>query len=469
MASTLSTRRGWRIAATVASGVVLATSGVGYAAVNRYAGQVGLVDAGILGGSLAEGEPVTMLVVASDDRTGLSAKERSRLRLGQDDYGQHTDTMLLVHLSADGQDISAVSLPRDTLATIPAWTDADGTKHKSREAKLNAAYSLGGPKLMVDTVESMTGVTIDHYAEINFAGFLTMVDALDGVEVCLTKATKDAKSGLNLPAGRQTVDGKQALAYVRARYFDPTADIGRMQRQQKFVAAMAKKALSADTVTNPVKLDAFLSAVAQSIKTDSGMGTDQMLDLVERFKGINPGRIAFVTVPLGDSFRHPDLGSVLTWDDEEAATIFTAMEQDRPLVEPTPSASASVPVATVAPGNVRVKVLNGTDVAGLGATAADDLAEVGFAVVGSPANAPTKVGEKTVVRYDAEYSESVKTVAAALPGAELVAVKGFGRTFEITVGTGYTGAQKVKVVAASPSASSSSSPKPRTAADDICG
>jgi LCP family protein required for cell wall assembly len=468
MASTLSTRRGWRIAATVASGVVLATSGVGYAAVNRYAGQVGLVDAGILGGSLAEGEPVTMLVVASDDRTGLSAKERSRLRLGQDDYGQHTDTMLLVHLSADGQDISAVSLPRDTLATIPAWTDEDGTKRKAREAKLNAAYSLGGPKLMVDTVESMTGVTIDHYAEINFAGFLTMVDALDGVEVCLAKATKDSKSGLDLPAGRQTVDGKQALAYVRARYFDPTADIGRMERQQKFVGAMARKALSADTLTNPVKLDAFLSAVAQSIKTDSGMGTDQMLDLVERFKGINPSRIAFVTVPLGDSFRHPDLGSVLTWDETEATALFSAMEQDRPIIEPSPSASAA-PKVTVAPGEIRVRVFNGTDVAGLGATAAGDLATVGFAVVGEPANASTKVGEKTVVRYDDRYTESVKTVAAALPGAELVAVKGLGRTFEITVGTGYTGAQKVKVVAASPSASSSSSPKPRTAADDICG
>jgi LCP family protein required for cell wall assembly len=468
MASTLSTRRGWRIAATVASCAVLATSGVGYAAVNRYAGQVGLVDAGILGGSLAEGEPVTMLVVASDDRTGLSAKERSRLRLGQDDYGQHTDTMLLVHLSADGQDISAVSLPRDTLATIPAWTDDDGTERRSREAKLNAAYSLGGPKLMVDTVESMTGVTIDHYAEINFAGFLTMVDALDGVEVCLAKATKDSKSGLDLPAGRQTVDGKQALAYVRARYFDPTADIGRMERQQKFVGAMAKKALSADTLTNPVKLDAFLSAVAQSIKTDSGMGTDQMLDLVERFKGINPSRIAFVTVPLGDDFRHPDLGSVLTWDEKEAAALFTAMEQDRPLVEPSPTASAA-PTVTVAPREIRVRVLNGTDVAGLGAKAAGDLATVGFAVVGDPANASAKVGEKTVVRYDDRYTESVKTVAAALPGAELVAVKGLGSTFEITVGTGYTGAQKVKVVAASPSASSSSKPQPRTAADDICG
>ena len=461
-ASARSPRRGLRVAAAVVSAGVLLTSGVSWAAVNRYAGQVTLVDAGTAGGALEDGQPLTMLVVASDDRAGLTNKQKKALTLGFDDYGQHTDTMMLVHLSGDGQDISVVSLPRDTLATIPAWTDDTGKRRSAREAKLNAAYSLGGPKLMVDTVERMTGVTIDHYAEINFAGFLTMVDALDGVEVCLPAATKDRRSGLDLPAGRQTVDGAQALAYVRARYIDPTADIGRMKRQQKFVAAMAAKALSAGTLTNPVRLDAFVSALAGSIKTDSSLGTDQMLDLIDRFKGISPSRIAMTTVPLGDNFRHPDLGDVLTWDKQEAKALFTAMENDQPLVKP---ATTSAPKATVEPGSIRVRVLNGTDITGLGRTAAQDLAAVGFAVVGTPANSEQPVGATTVIRYDEEYSESVKTVAAALPGAQLVAVKGFGRTFEVTVGTGYTTAKKVTVVSPSPSSSAS---KPRTAADDIC-
>lgn len=453
-------RRGARVAAAVAASAVLLTSGVGYAAVTRYSGKITLVDAGTSGGSLAEGQPITMLVVASDNRDNLSRAERKELHLGTKDYGGRTDTMMLVHLSGDGQHMTAVSLPRDTLASIPAWTDSDGTAHAARKAKLNAAYTYGGPKLMVKTVEAMTGVTVDHYAEINFDGFLTMVDALDGVEVCLSQATKDKKSGLDLPAGRQTVSGAQALAYVRARYIDPSADIGRMKRQQKFVGAMAKKALSADTLTNPVKLDAFVSAMASSIKTDSGMGTEQMLDLVQRFKGINPSSIAMLTVPLGEVFRDKQLGSVLTWDKKKSAALFEAMRADQPLVTP-----ASAPRVTVSPGAIRVKVLNGTTTAGLGAKAADELAAVGFAIAGSPANASSLTGATTVIRYDDRYTESVKTVAAAIPGAQLVAVEGLGRTFEITVGSSWAGAQKV-TVSAKPT---SSSAQPRTAADDICG
>ncbi len=460
MSRTSAPRRGLRVAAAVASAGVLLTSGVGWAAVNRYAGQISKVDAGTSGGALEEGEPLTMLVVASDDRAGLTKAEKKKLTLGYDDYGMHTDTMMLVHLSGDGQDISVVSLPRDTLAQIPAWTDDKGKRHDGRSAKLNAAYSLGGPKLMVTTVEKMTGLTIDHYAEINFAGFLTMVDALDGVDVCLPKATKDKNSGLDLPAGKQTVKGPQALAYVRARYIDPTADIGRMKRQQKFVAAMAAKALSAGTLTNPVRLDSFMSAVASSLKTDDSLGTDQMLDLVDRFKGISPSRIAMTTVPLGQNLRDPNLGDVLTWDKQGSKALFAAIAADQPIIPKKTSA----PKATVEPGSIRVTVLNGTEVKGLAATAADDLAAVGFKVVGAPGNADALVGEQTVVRYDPEWDESLKTVSASLPGAKLVAVKGLGPTFEITVGTGYTTAKKVTVVAATPSSSAA----PRTAADNVC-
>ncbi|MGD9955138.1 MAG: LCP family protein, partial [Candidatus Nanopelagicales bacterium] len=132
-------RRGLRVAATVASVAVLLTSGAGWAAANRYSGKIGRVAAGTEGGGLAEGEPLTMLLVASDDRSGLSYQQRKALHLGYADYGQHTDTMMLVHLSGDGQDISVVSLPRDTKATIPAWTDKDGKRHSSTTGKLNVA------------------------------------------------------------------------------------------------------------------------------------------------------------------------------------------------------------------------------------------------------------------------------------------------------------------------------------------
>ena len=460
-------RRRLRVAAAITSLGVLVTSCIGYAAVARYSGQVSLVDAGTAGGALSDGQPLTMLVVASDDRAGLSRKEKNTLHLGHQDYGTHTDTMMLVHLSGDGQHITAVSLPRDTLASIPDWTDSTGKHHASTQAKLNAAYSLGGPKLMVRTVEKATGVTIDHYAEINFAGFLRMVDALGGVEVCLAKPTKDKNSGLNLPAGRQTVSGAQALAYVRARYIDPSADIGRMKRQQKFIGAMAKKALAGSTLTNPVKLDAFLSALASSVKTDDGLGTSQMVDLVDRFKGISPSSITMMTIPIAGDHRVPGLGDVLTWDQARAKTIFSAMSADKP-VGGQPSATPSAQV-TVAPSSISLHVLNGTTKVGLAGMAATALTNAGFVMAAPPGNASTTIGTNTVIKYDPRFSESIKTVTAAIPGATAVPVEGFGRTFEITVGSGFHGVAPVHVAAAPKPTGAPAPAHTRTAADDLCG
>ena len=470
MTATPLVQRRMRVATALASAAILTTSGVGYAAVQRYSGQVSLVDAGTAGGALSDGQPLNMLVVASDDRAGLSRKEKNSLHLGHQDYGAHTDTMMLVHLSGDGSHITAVSLPRDTLVTIPDWTDSKGKHHAASQAKLNAAYSIGGPKLMVATIDGATGVTIDHYAEINLAGFLRMVDALGGVDVCLAKATTDKNSGLNLPAGRQTVSGAQALAYVRARYIDPSADIGRMKRQQKFIGAMAKKALSGSTLTNPAKLDGFLSALASSIKTDNGLGPNQMVDLVDRFKAINPSSITMTTVPITGDKHAPGLGDVLMWDQKRAHAIFQTMASDQPIGgHPSPAPSAAV---TVAPSSISLQVLNGTSKTGLATTAANALTGAGFVLAAPPANAAATVGTNTVIKYDPRFSESIKTVQAALPGSTAVAVPGFGRTFEVTVGSGFSGVSPVHVAATAKASATSSVPAPvhtRTAADDLCG
>ena len=463
-------RRGLRVAATVVSTAVLLTSGVAWAGVSRYGGQVSHIAIDGLastGGSDTSG-PVTILVVASDSRAGLTRTQADALHLGTANYGApRTDTMMLVHISASADAVTVVSLPRDTLATIPAHTDAKGKKHSAHQAKLNAAFEEGGPELMVKTVEAMTGVTINHYLEMNFNGFLQMVDAVDGVEVCLAKPLQDKKSGLDLPAGRQTISGPQALAYVRARYVDPTADLGRMKRQQKFVASIVKKATSAGTILNPVKLNGFLSAVAGSITADSGLGTDQMLALADRLKGTNPGNVAFTTVPLGAPKRIQGLGAVLVWDTAKAKELFTAITNDTPIVAPVKPTASSGPTVTVAPGSVSVKVFNGTPTTGLGTKAADDLARVGFAIVGRAANAPATVGAATVVRYDPKFDQSARTVAAAIPGSTLEAVKGLGRTIQVTVGTSYTGAQKVSVSAGTTTTKTTT--QARTAADDLCG
>jgi LCP family protein required for cell wall assembly len=460
MTSAIGRPRRWvRLAAGVAAGLVLATSGVGWAAIARYSDKITQLELGLGGGSVAAGEPVTMLLVASDDHAGLTHKQKKRLHLGYQDYGQHTDTMMLVHISAAGDSVSVVSLPRDTLVTIPEWT-SDGKTRAAHRGKLNEAYAVGGPKLMIQTVEDITGVRIDHYAEVNFAGFLTMVDALGGVEICLPKATKDKNSGLDLPAGRQTVSGAQALAYVRARYIDPTADLGRMQRQQKFVGAMAAKALSAGTLLNPLKLDAFLSAASSSLTTDDGLGRDQQLDLAERLKGVSPSAIQFTTVPLGAPKRVEGIGDVLTWDKPAATALFDKINDDQPLSTP------AGPKVTVAPGDITLRVLNGTDIGGLGGKAATDLAAVGFAMSGPAGNAAEPVGATTVIRYDSAQSAAARTVAAALPGATLEAADGLGKSIEVVVGSSYSGATKVTVKKASGSGSSAT---PRSAADDLCG
>jgi LCP family protein required for cell wall assembly len=465
-------RHGLRVAAAVASGAVLLTSGVAWAGVSKVDGGFTRIDIPGLSSAAADSPdhtaPMTILVVASDSREGITRAQAAQLHLGTADYGKpRTDTMMLVHIGADASDITVVSLPRDTLATIPAYTDSKGKRHNMHQAKLNAAYEAGGAALMVQTVETLTKVPINHYVEINFNGFLQMVDAVDGVDVCLPKALKDQKSGLDLPAGRQTITGPQALAYVRARYVDPTADLGRMKRQQKFVASLMKKAMSAGTLLNPVRLNDFLSAVTGSITMDSALDRDQVLALADRLKGTNPSSIAFLTVPISRSKDVKGVGNVLLWDEAEAKQLFSAIAKDKPIVAPV--AASAAPTVTVAPGQVKVKVLNGTTTAGLAGKAADDLAAVGFAIAGPAGNAPEQVGAVTVVSYDPRYDQSAKTVAAALPGSTLTAVAGLGRTIQVTVGTSYKGATKVKVATtAATGTTTTTGLKARTAAQDIC-
>ena len=166
------------------------------------------------------------LIVGSDSREGLSDQEIKDLRLGKVE-GRRTDTIILLHKPASGKP-TLVSLPRDSYVPIPG----------QGRNKLNAAYALGGPDLLVQTVETVTGLHVDHYAEVGFGGFVGMTDAVGGVELCPKRNIKDRKSGLDVQKGCQEMDGPTALAYVRARYFDPTGDLGRVKRQQEFLGAV---------------------------------------------------------------------------------------------------------------------------------------------------------------------------------------------------------------------------------------
>ena len=453
--------------AGVLSAAVLATSGIGRAVVSGVGDSIGRVDAfGGLSHRPADDAALNFLLVGTDDRAGVPAKVLQSLHAGGESC-HCTDTIMLVHLSAAGDRASVVSIPRDSYVDIPAHLDpATGKQAPASMGKINAAYGMGGPPLTVATVEEATGLHIDHYLQLNFLSFVSTVDALGGVPVCTDKPLHDPKSGLDLPAGTTRLDGAEALKYVRARYVDPTADLGRMQRQQKFVAQVIQQATSSGTLLNPVRLQSVASAVLKSVKADEGLSSKDMLALAARLKDLRPSSASFATVPLSD-LNHvvPGWGSTVLWDQPRAQALFAALRDDQPLTTPPPTTAPSGPAAgpsapvSVPPGQVRVQVLNGAGVSGLATRADGELRAVGFATTGDAQNAPGQdAAARTVIRYDPRWDESVRTLAAALPGAQLVPVTGQGGTMQVVLGKDFTSVAKVTVPASGSPATASAAP-----------
>lgn len=445
-------RRYARLIAAIAAAAILLGSGAAWATVRHYAGNVQRFDAfGEQRGTPGAGDPVTFLLVGSDSREGLTDRQVRRLHTGWDVYGKRTDTMMLAHLSADGR-IDVVSLPRDSESTIPAYTDENGQQHDPSVGKLNSAYAYGGAPLLVQTVEDATGVHIDHYLEVNFAGFVKMVNALGGVEVCLPQEVNDVPSGLQLPAGRSVVKGRDALAYVRARSFDPTADIGRMKRQQAFVASMVHKASSTEVLLDPVRANRVADVVLGSLRVDQGLTNDQVLQLTRRVATIDPSAVSFRTVPITGEKSLGAIGNVVEWDEAGSSAIFDAIRNDSPVPDAPP-----VPKVEVAPAGISVQLLGTGDAA---TKAYEDFSAAGYSVA-APWDGSTYTS--TTIEYDPGYDVSLKTLQAALPGAQAVEVPGLGSTFRVTIGSDYAGLQEVSVRDAT------APDKPRKASDDLCG
>lgn len=287
------------------------------------------------------------LLVGSDTREGLTKEQMKVLRVGSTKTaaGGRSDTMLLVHISKARDKAMIISLPRDSLVTIPAHRSSDGTKDIGiSKSKINAAFAWGGAPLLIETVELATNLRIDHYIEINFAGFAGIVDALGGIQVCTKKDIDDPKSHLVLPAGVHTLNGIESLKYVRTRDFDGLGDIGRMQRQQQFMSAVLRKATSSGTLLNPFKLKNFVNAALASVRLDSGLAPDDLLTLAKQLKNLSSGNVRTLTVPLSNPNGRYDGQSVVIWDETLGADLWTRVRDDLPLVDevtPTPAASAS--------------------------------------------------------------------------------------------------------------------------------
>ncbi|MFF0307494.1 LCP family protein [Streptosporangium sp. NPDC004379] len=488
-----SRRRGLLVAGALSS-LVLGGSGVMWALPNYAAGKIQAVDAGVAG-SRSTGA-MNILVVGVDRRDDLTRQQQNALKLGRE-AGQRTDTMMVVHLSEDHSRATVVSLPRDTWTTIPGKGDH----------KINAAYQLGGPKLAVRAVQTVTGLTINHYVEVNVLGFIDVVDALGGVSVCTPVPIDDPKTGLNLRPGTYSLPGAKALAYARTRA-TARSDLDRIDRQQQVISALLHQALSGGTLTNPARLVSFVDSTLGTLRVDDALRGD-LLGLARQLKDVSTDDVAFATVPLADvDYRTPTGESAVLWDKDAAGELFRRIAADEPLVGPSkpaspasPSASASATAATspssspsstpsptagaltVPPSRISVRVLNGTTTTGLGARVRGELQRAGFTVPDAAGNTPEKDHDRTVVRYGPGREDSARTVAAALHGAETRQVDDLGGRVEVVIGRRYPGVRKVTVdetaapsatSSAGPSAGPSATPAPvatpmaKTATENIC-
>jgi len=268
--------------------------------------------------------------------------------------GARSDTMLLVHISKARDKATIISLPRDSLVTIP---EHQSSLYKDRtvaagNGKLNSAFAWGGAPLLIQTIESETGVRVDHYVEIGFAGFAGMVDALGGIEVCTKKDINDPQSHLTLSAGVHSLDGIEALKYVRTRDFDGMGDLGRMQRQQQFMSSVLRKVTSTGVLLNPVKLIKFFDAAIATVKTDSELNSSDLLTLAKQLKNLSASKVRTLTIPLSNAnARVSGLGSVVIWDKVLAPDLFNRLRLDLPLIDevtPSPSASSTATPAPIA-------------------------------------------------------------------------------------------------------------------------
>ena len=440
------------VVAAVAAVVVLAASASGYAVLTWSSHSIERVDAfaDVTARPPANAAgSTTFLLVGSDGRTGMTAADMKRLHVGNaaTAAGRRADTMLLVHISARHGTVDAVSLPRDSYVTIPAHVSTGGDPVPERRNKLNAAYAFGGPALTVATVERTTGVRIDHYLEVDFLGFVRLVDAVGGVDVCSPTRLRDRKAGLRLPAGVHHVDGETGLAYVRARHLDASADLGRVARQQRFLAAMVDRATSRDVLLDPRALVHFLDAALAAVRADPGLTEEELVRLGTRLRHVSGRDIRFRTVPVANpSYRARGAGAVALWDAAAARALFTAMREDT--ARPHRGAGQNpAGKPTVPPDQVQLQVYNGAGSPGLGSRANADLRAAGFATAGPAQNWKRTGLTETTIRFDTRYTESIKTVAAARPGAQLEAVAGLGRTMQVVIGSSYDGARAVRLSA----------------------
>jgi LCP family protein required for cell wall assembly len=231
---------------------------------------------------------------------------------------------MLIHIGDNGKP-TLISLPRDSYVTIPAHTALDGSAVEDRKNKINTAYGKGGAPLLVETVERNTGMHIDHYMEVGFKGIRDITDAVNGVNMCVSADVTDKNSGLNLLAGCQELNGKDALAYVRMRYADPKGDLGRVERQQQYLGAVMKKVATPAVLLNPISMWKLVNAGTASVNVGASDSVMDIANLAKAMRGLSNGSGTLTTVPVANADATTAAGSSVLWDDAAARELFVSL------------------------------------------------------------------------------------------------------------------------------------------------
>lgn len=406
------------------------------------------------------------LIVGTDTRSGNNGKVGAGTTA--DAEGARSDTVILVNIPANRSRVVAVSFPRDLQVNRPdcqQWDNSSGTYTAdlpgADQVKLNSVYADGGPKCLVKVITEMSGLNINHFIGMDFYGFEKVVRAVGGVEVCSTTPLYDYELGqiLSKP-GKQTITGRKALNYVRARTVstEGNGDYGRIKRQQLFMSSLLRSTLSGNVLSNPSKLNSIVNTFIQYSYVD-GVDTQSLLKLADSMQGIEAGRVTFLTIPTSGTATDGSNNEIPRTDDINA--IFNAIIDDQPLpgeqaakkksgssskkqttaAGATTTSTSETPTAVSAtaqnPGNVGVRVLNGTGRAGQASDASDQLTAQGFDVRGVADASENR--SDTVVRYGPGEQDSAATLAAMFPGAKIQSDKTVKSGVEVILGSDFSG------------------------------
>ncbi|WP_087116089.1 LCP family protein [Corynebacterium urinipleomorphum] len=391
-----------KTALAAVSALIILLSGLGYYSVGRLGGKLSSTDLALSDDKLdGEDGAVDILLVGSDSRTDaqgnpLSEDELRRLNAGEADGELNTDTIMVIRVPNDGSRATAVSIPRDTYIHDSTFgnTKINGVYGQYANAKrdelledgekegkaLEEKVAQAGQQGLIDAVADLTGVEVDHYAQVGLLGFVLLTDAVGGVEVCLNEAVDEPMSGAKFPAGRSTLDGAQALAFVRQRHDLPRGDLDRIVRQQVFMASLVNEAISAGTLSNPAKMRELSNAVERSVNVDSGWN---IMSLASQMSDLAAGNVTFSTIPVTSVNGVGDYGeSIVTVDPQQVRDFMQDLAKEQEEAEQTAEDSADgqdtdagAASEADALSGTSVTLLNAGDTSGLAGAVGDVLKE----------------------------------------------------------------------------------------------